>query len=388
MHSRRTRCAALAFVVALLPLGIASAGPPSADTADRLEVPAADAASIGAREGLSLLLIEGLSGQVLLAQDARQVRPVASIIKLVTALAVVDALPPRSLIDVGDEVLDVDGARFGLRPGEQWSVEDLLAALLLRSGNEVAVALAVAVAGSESAFVDRMADVLVQLGIDGVRPASASGLALGDALSAEQLGTVSRAALAEPRIATIVGLRATTAAGREADLTNRNLLIGRYDGANGIKTGFTEAAGYSLAASARRDGRELIAIVLGAASEQERLVLAERLLDHGFLRTELRTVGGELELRTGAGRVLLATPRANVTTPIGHDVTLAWPTLLRGADQSGQVAVMLDRRSIGALPVVRVDAQDRRTGDASLGQGLADGVYTSLRAASLAGLLG
>lgn len=387
-RSRRTRCAALALVVAFVPLGIASAGPSAADTAAVLEVPAADAAVIGAREGLSLLLVEGLSGQVLLAQGTQEVRPVASIIKLVTALAVVAALPPRSLIDVGDEVLGVDGAQFGLRPGEQWSVEDLLAALLLRSGNEVAVALAVAVAGSESAFVDRMADVLMQLGIDGVRPASASGLSIGDALSAEQLATVARAALAEPRIAGVVGLRATTASGRDADLSNRNLLIGRYDGANGLKTGFTEAAGYSLAASARRDGRELIAIVLGAASEQERLVLAERLLDHGFLRTELRTVGGELELRTGAGRVLLATPRTHVTVPIGSGITLGWPALLRGGDQPGQVVVVMDRDSIGALPVVRVNAQERRTGDASLGQGLADGVYTSLRAASLAGLLG
>lgn len=371
-----------------VPLGIASAGPSATDTAAVFEVPAADAAVIGAREGLSLLLVEGLSGQVLLAQGTQEVRPVASIIKLVTALAVVAALPPRSLIDVGDEVLGVDGAQFGLRPGEQWSVEDLLAALLLRSGNEVAVALAVAVAGSESAFVGRMADVLIQLGIDGVRPASASGLSIGDALSAEQLSTVARAALAEPRIAGVVGLRAATASGRDADLNNRNLLIGRYDGANGLKTGFTEAAGYSLAASARRDGRELIAIVLGAASEQERLVLAERLLDHGFLRTELRTVGGELELRTGAGRVLLATPRTHVTVPIGSGITLGWPALLRGGDQPGQVVVVMDRDSIGALPVVRVDAQTRRTGDASLGQGLADGVYTSLRAASLAGLLG
>jgi D-alanyl-D-alanine carboxypeptidase len=347
-----------------------------------------EATTIGGREGLSLLLVEGSSGQVLMAQDAERRRPVASTIKLVTALAVIEALPPGSLIDVGDEVVGVEGALFGLRPGEQWSVEDLLVALLLRSGNEVAVALAVAVAGSEAAFLDDMAAVLGGLDIVGARPASASGLEVGDALTAMELASVSRAALAEPRIASVIGQASSAAAGSGTELRNRNLLVGRYDGATGLKTGFTEAAGFSLAASARRDGRDLVAVVLGAASEQERLMLAERMLDHGYERTVLTTVGGDLELRTGSGRVLLRTPRTPITTPVASTPTVDWPVRLRGGDEVRQVDVLLGRSSIGTLPVVRADARVPRAGTASLGQGLADGVYTALRAASLAGLLG
>lgn len=353
-----------------------------------LDVPVAEATFSRAGSEMSVLLVEAATGQVLVAQDAERVRPIASTIKLVTALVVVDALPPRSLIDVGEEVVGIEGAQFGLRPGEQWSVEDLLAALLLRSGNEVAIALAFAVAGDEDAFIDRMVAVLEGLGIDGVRPASSSGLRLGDALSAEQLAVVARAALAQPRIASIVALRSATASGRDADLDNRNLLIGRYEGATGLKTGFTEAAGYTLAASARRDERELIAIVLGAASEEERLAVATRLLDHGFDRTRRHALGGELELRTGSGRVLLTTPDVVITIPRDAQARLVWPVALRGGDLVTLVPAEVDRRSIGAVPVVRVDARRPSGGTASLGQGMADGVYTSLRAASLSGLLG
>jgi D-alanyl-D-alanine carboxypeptidase len=355
-----------------------------------LELPVGDAAFARAGSGLSVLLVEGSTGQHLVAQDAGRVRPIASTIKLVTALAVVEALPPRSLVDVGEEVVGVDGAQFGLRPGERWSVEDLLAALLLRSGNEVAIALAVAVSGSEDAFLERMDQVLRGLGIEDARPESSTGLRPGDALSAEQLAVVARAALSEPRIATIVGLRRATplGLGRERDLDNRNLLVGTYEGATGLKTGFTEAAGYTLAASARRDGRELVAIVLGAGSEQERLAIAQRLLDHGFERTEPRTLGGALELRTGSGRVLLTTPSVVVTTPLGASLRLAWPSQPRGGDVIETVTVEMERRRVGAMPVVRVDARTPRTGTASLGQGVADGVYTALRSASLSGLLG
>jgi len=384
-----TLVATMLLTAASLPAAAQTTAPTQSRAATvELDLPVADASVARAGSSTSVLLVEGSTGQVLVAQDAERIRPIASTIKLVTALAVVAALPPRSLIDVGEEVIGIQGAQFGLRPGEQWSVEDLLAALLLRSGNEVAIALAVAVAGSEDAFLERMVSVLEGIGIEGVRPASATGLRLGDALTAHQLALVARAALAEPRIASIVGLRSATAAGRDADLDNRNLLIGSYEGATGLKTGFTDAAGYTLAASARRDDRELIAIVLGASSEQERLALATRLLDHGFERTRRQRLGGELELRTGSGRVLLTTPDVLVTTDRDASIRLAWPARLRGGDPLDAVVAEIDRRPVGSLPVVRVDARQPSLGTASLGQGLADGTYTALRAASLAGLLG
>jgi serine-type D-Ala-D-Ala carboxypeptidase (penicillin-binding protein 5/6) len=382
---------ALSVLLALVPMHAVDAQAPVQAASlqpSTLDLPVGDAGFARAGSGLSVLLVEAATGQHLTSQDAQRVRPIASTIKLVTALAVIDAIPPRSLIDVGDEVIGIDGAQFGLRPGEQWSVEDLLAALLLRSGNEVAVTLAVAVAGSERAFIDRMVAVLMRLGIEGVRPGSSTGLLADDAMSAEQLAVVARAALAEPRLASIVGLRSATASGRDVDLANRNLLVGSYEGATGLKTGYTDAAGYTLAASARRDGRELIAIVLGAASEQERLAIAQRLLDHGFDRTEQRQVGGEIELRTGSGRVLLTTPLRSITTTRGASVELGWPTQLRGTDLIDAVTVLIDRRVVGSVAVVRVDARTPHAGTASLGQGLADGTYTALRAASLNGLLG
>jgi D-alanyl-D-alanine carboxypeptidase len=336
--------------------------------------------------GVSLLLAEGASGHVLVAHDAQRRRPVASTIKLLTALVVVDRIGPGAIVEIGPEVLGVDGASFGLRPGERWTVEDLLVGLLLRSGNEVAESLAVAAAGSSEAFILAMAERLELLGIGGVVPASPTGLERDDALSAEELAIIARSALAEPRIAGIVGLRTATV-GTGATSQNRNLLIGRYAGATGLKTGFTEPAGHTLVASARRDGRELIAVVLGARTEEERFRLAERLLDHGFTSTSFERFEQRIELRSGAGRVMLAVGPVPVSHLAGREVVALWEPRLRPDDPIRTVALSSGTRGLGSVDVARVDARQIATGTASVGQGIADGVYAGLRAAGLAGSL-
>ena len=336
---------------------------------------------------LSLLLVEVASGQILVAQDGERRRPVASAIKLLTALTVVDLLPADTLITIGQEIRNVEGANFGLRVGEVWPVEDLLVALLLRSGNDVAVSLATAASGDEARFAREMARILVDLGITGATIETASGLSPKDELSAQELALVARAALDEPRIAGMLGRRSTTIAQGAILVENRNLLIGRYEGATGLKTGFTSAAGFTLAASASRDGRELIAIVLGAVSEEERLRLSSALLDHGFDRTERRQVGGTLELRSGTGPVQFVVAGTTVTTGRASVVELAWPASLRPGDDLTAVGLRIDGRDVGQVTVVRADARDPARGS-TLGAALAEGIYTSLRAAGLAGALG
>ena len=336
---------------------------------------------------VSLLLVEVASGQILVAQDDQRRRPVASAIKLLTALTVVDLVPADTLITVGEEIRNVEGANFGLRVGEVWSVEDLLVALLLRSGNEVAMTLAAAAAGDESRFVGEMGRVLIDLGVAGATIESASGLSPRDELSAQELALVARAALREPRIAGVLGRTSTTIAQGAIPVENRNLLVGRYAGATGLKTGFTSAAGFTLAASASREGRDLVAIVLGATSEEERLRLSAALLDHGFDRTERRQVRGTLELRSGTGPVQFVAGGTTITTDRSSVIDLAWPASLRPDDDLVVVGLRIDGQDVGTVPVVRADARVPARGS-NLGTALAEGIYTSLRAAGLAGALG
>jgi len=373
----RTRfAAALAVVVLLVPHpGRADVPSPAPRGA-----PPAMAASLGIGGAVSSALVEAATGQVLIVGDGETRRPIASAIKLVTALAVVEALPAGSMILVGEEVVGIEGSSFELRPGDVRSVEDLLAGLLLRSGNDAAVALAVAVDGTEAAFIDRMEDTLVALGV-AARPGSASGLEPADALSALELAIVARAALAEPRIRTLVGLPAIELADGTV-VENRNLFLGDTEGATGLKTGFTSFAGFTLAASARREGRELVAVVLGAEDDRHRREVAARLLEHGFTTTALLEVEPSLTLRTSTGPVRFRAGRTALTVADGTVVGAAWPRTLRPDDRDGTVGLIAEGAVLDTVPFL-VEDQRRSVAVPTLGRALADGAYAVFRVHAL-----
>lgn len=369
--------AVLAAAAAVLPL----LAPPALAAPEVL-----DAARLGVPDGVSAVLVEGATGQRLAAADADARRPVASTIKLVTGLVVVDALPVGTVVTPGPEVDAVGGASAGLVAGRDVVVEDLLAGLLLRSGNDAAVALAVAVAGDEAAFVRRMEARLAELGIEATL-ASASGLDAGDRLSAAELATVAGAVLAEPRLAGPAGAgRVALADGTVVE--NRNLLLGRLTGATGLKTGFTSAAGWALVGTAERDGRVLIAVVLGAAGEAERLALTERLLEHGFTATRVVGTASELRLRTGRGTVVLAADAGPLTVPVGTAPRPGWPASPDPDAPPRRVGVVVGTREAAVAEVVVTDGRRDGPGSSGLGAAAASGAYAALRAAGAAGLLG
>lgn len=379
--TRRVRASAAALITTAV-LAVPAAGDAQSEPTPALGPMPASTVGLGVGEALSVVLVEASTGQVLVARDPDLRRPIASAIKLVTALVVVEALPPRSIITVGDEVRGIEGSSYGLRPGEVRSVEDLLAGLLLRSGNDAAVALAVAVAGSEEAFVERMELLLADLGI-GARPGSSSGLESDDALSALELATVARVALQEPRVREIVGAPVLVL-DEGLSIENRNLFLSDTVGATGLKTGFTSAAGFTLAASALRDGRELVAVVLGASDDRERRAVAARLLDHGFATTMRTTVERTVTLRTTAGPVRFTAGPAAITLAQGSELTVGWPSGLRPDDQVRDVALRVDGADAGRVSVERRDG--RRSGvTPSLGRALADGAYAAMRLGATAG---
>lgn len=366
--------------------GIAGSAASASATGSAVVVAPTPARTLGVPSRVSVALVEATTGQVLVAQDADVRRPVASAIKLLTALVVVDALPEGSLVTVGEEVRGIEGSSYGLRPGDRRTVEDLLVGLLLRSGNDVAVALAAAVAGGEAAFVDLMSARLAALGIE-ARPASASGLEEEDALSAVELATVARAALAEPRIRDVVG-RTVVTLPNGLEVENRNAYLLDDPSATGLKTGFTNAAGFTLAASAERDGRTLLAVVLGAADDTERRGITRRLLDHGYDATAPFRVETSLGLRTVAGPVELRVDLGSLTVPIDRPVRIAWPEGVRPSDATVTASVVVGEAPVGEVLAERSDARVDAAGATPLGRALADGVYAALRPGAIAALAG
>jgi D-alanyl-D-alanine carboxypeptidase (penicillin-binding protein 5/6) len=224
-------------------------------------------------------------GRTLWAREASEARPMASTTKMMTGLLVLEAADPDEEVVVSTEAASVGGSGVDLRAGEVLNVRELLLALLMESSNSAAHALAEHVAGSVDAFVARMNDRAEEMGLEDTRFRNPHGLdAEGHESSAEDLAELAQLALEDPAFARVVGRRTAVIGGPDGPRTleNSNQLLGRVPGADGVKTGWTTPAGYCLVASAERDGIRLLAVVLGADSEEERFVQAEDLLEWGF----------------------------------------------------------------------------------------------------------
>lgn len=198
---------------------------------------------------------------------AARLKP-ASLTKMMTAILAVEALAPGTVVDVSRRAAGADGVRVGLRPGMKLPAEHLLAAALLRSANDACLALAERVAGSERAFVARMNERAAALRLADTRFSNACGFDAPDHYaSARDLAALADAALAHPRIAAIVAREsgsARTTDGRLFRFDNTNVLVGRVDGARGVKTGWTKRAGRCLVAYAERAGTRVLVVMLGA----------------------------------------------------------------------------------------------------------------------------
>lgn len=334
------------------------------------------------------VLVDGDSGQVLAAIDHRSRRPVASTIKILTALTVLRRADLDAPVTVGEEVegLPLVAARVGLEPGQTWTVGDLLAALVARSGNDAALALAVAVGGSPEGFLDLMREDAAALGIDGAVIETPHGLGDHDLLSAHDLATLARAAMTDDRFAAIVGRERVELPGI-GSIVSRNELLGVYPGADGIKTGYTIPAGRTLIASATRDGRRLIAVVLGSADPDGHFRDAAALLDHGFERFAPVPLPAELEVRVPGGWVAYGAARTEVLVPpepaVGLEVTVSVP--IEVGEEAGIGVRWLDdplaRTALVPLaePEARADIPEP-----GIGAWFADRAYAAMRAATAA----
>lgn len=353
------------------------------------EDPPPDWPSPGAVTATAYVLMDADTGQVLAQRQPDLRLVVASTVKVLTVLTALDHVTVDTVVTVGEEVL-VGGAGVGLDPGEQWRVDDLLEAIVARSGNDAARALAVHVGGSIDGFVQLMRAKADELGLRAPVIEDPSGLDDSNRLSARDLAVVTRAALAEPRFRE-VSMRPAVELPELGPVETRNLLLERYAGATGVKTGYTDLAGWCLVGSAEREGRELIAVILDARTDEDRFADAERLLDFGFVDHVVTRAPVALRLRHAGGWTEQQLPIPHVwfpSTPAGRVDLLvpiaATDLAVVSATWQSQTLAQWSARSDGAPP----DSDPRGDGGTGpeLGAGLADGLYRAMRSAHRAKL--
>jgi D-alanyl-D-alanine carboxypeptidase/D-alanyl-D-alanine carboxypeptidase (penicillin-binding protein 5/6) len=234
--------------------------------------------------GASAILVDGSTGRVLWEQRAHERRHVASLTKIMTALLALRKLRPHDIVQVDKSVPRVPLVREGLRAGEQVETWKLMYALLLYSGNDDALALAIAAGGSKWQFVHEMNDEANLLGLTDTHFVSPSGVVdVDNYSSAWDLAALTRVAMRNARFRTIVRTRvkhvAWAAPTYSKIYVNNNRMIGTYPGAIGVKTGYTHKAGPCLVVEAKRNGTSLIAVVLDSP---DMYTDAKRLLNFGF----------------------------------------------------------------------------------------------------------
>ena len=319
------------------------------------------------------IVVDAGTGTVLSADAPNHLWYPASLTKLMTVYVALSEIEAGRLrfedeIEVSDHAARQNPVRFGLRAGQVISVRDAINAAIVASANDAAVALAEKIAGTEGSFAQRMTGTAMELGMFRTFFQNASGLpADNQVTTARDLAILASAFLHDfPQHYALFSQRSVTIGKRSRGTVNS--ILGSYDGADGMKTGFTCASGYNMVASAERDGRRLIGIVLGSRNGGARTLEMRRLLDVGFSAgtppaTTLASLADEMtEADNGAPPVILT--GSNCVAP-----ELVGSTLIDSPDElSGWAVALGDYRNRAKAQQALQAAQSKLGRDAGAGQ--------------------
>lgn len=237
----------------------------------------------------SYILIDAKTGQVLIEENADEALPPASLTKIMTAYVAVEEilngnLSLRDPVHISEKAWRMEGSKMFVGVDTEVEVEDLLRGIIIQSGNDASVAMAEHIAGSEEAFSDMMNQYAEVLGMNESFFMNASGLDTElyyNTMSARDLALLAQATInRHAEFYPIYAEREFTY--NDIRQTNRNTLLFRDRNIDGMKTGWTDAAGFCLVASGERDGMRLISVVMGTASEEARAIETQKLLTYGF----------------------------------------------------------------------------------------------------------
>lgn len=327
----------------------------------------------------SCILMDMETGTVLYEKNADEQLAPASVTKVMTLLLTMEAIDRGQLhwedtITASAAAAAKGGSQVYLAEGEQMSLREMVKCVVVSSANDCATALAEAVSGSESGFVEQMNNRARELNMTGTHFCNCTGL--DDEAGADQhyttardIAIMSRELLKHDEIREFTTIWMDTIRNGTFGLSNTNKLVRFYSGTTGLKTGFTSSAGYCMAASAQRDGLELIATVMHCDSSTDRFESAKALMDYGFATYTLVDPVGDTEIppvtvELGAQETITPVPQGNerillekaqagnvtrelqlspiVTAPVAQGQTLGTITLKSGDQVLGQVPLVAD----------------------------------------------
>lgn len=334
----------------------------------------------------SALLMEASSGQIIFETNADEKRPVASVVKIMTILMCLEAVDSGRVslddrVTISKNASGMGGSQVLLDTGEVQTLDILLKSTVVGSANDAAVAIAEHLYGSQELFVKQMNARAQALGMKDTMFVNCTGLpAQGQHTTARDVARMAAALFGHELYYKYAGIwmdKVDHGDGRVTDLTNTNRLIRFYDGCDGGKTGSTNEAGYCIAATARRGGMRLIAVVLGGSSGKKRFACAEKMFDHGFanyrlltaaergtrVRGEMPVTGGSLDsvpLALDDDLTLLMNKAEAAEIELKPNLPPSVAAPVAAGDEIGSVDILLNGRTIARIPVAAAGSVARQ----------------------------
>lgn len=323
----------------------------------------------------SVVLAEAATGQILFSQNPDEKLAIASVTKIMTLLLAAEEMKAGKLsmddtITASYNAFITDGSVIWLNEGEKMSVYDITRSIVISSANDACVALAEHLGGSEENFVKLMNKKAKELGMNNTLFANCTGLDADDQYSTAADVAIMAAELRkydyydEFLLTRLSYVREGT--DRATQLLNTNRLL-EYNGITGLKTGTTDNAGYCFTATAERNGMELVAVVLGAKTDDGRFEIAEELLDYGFNGFELFTPQfdteqlADIKVKNGVAKIISVEPEQGLQCLIpkgkSKDVTYLYSIRkevnapVQSGDQVGKIVVLLGNDTLFVVPV-------------------------------------
>ena len=331
-------------------------------------------------EAKSALLMDVATGTVLYEQNAHTPLAPASVTKVMTMLLIMEAIDSGRIgwddpVTASEAAAAKGGSQIYLKVGETMPVSDMVKAIAVSSANDCACAMAEHIAGSESAFVSMMNSRAKDLGMADTHFVNCTGLDDGEEAaqhrtSAHDIAVMSRQLLKyHPDIKKYTTIWMDTLRNGTFGLSNTNKMVRFYNGATGLKTGFTSGAGYCLSASAEREGMELVAVVMGCETSAKRFAACKSLLDHGFANYALVDAAPAesytVPVKLGTAETVTAVPTAlepllidkaqkntvnikveleeTVTAPVSKGQRLGTMTVRSGEQVLAQIPMVADK---------------------------------------------
>ena len=322
----------------------------------------------------SAILLEPQTLQILYESNSDEKVPPASITKIMSLLLIMEAIDRgdfsvEDVVSASEHAASMGGSQIWLEPGESMTVDDLLKAAVIASANDATVALAEKVAGSEEGFVELMNEKAKSLGMNGTTFKNATGLdSEGHLSTAHDVALMSAELLKHPLIKNYSTVWMDTLRDGKSELVNTNKLVRFYEGTTGLKTGTTSEAGYCLAASAERDGMELVAVIMGGETSPARFEGAKKLLDYGFANyaydkiapdfengAEIKVTGGTeatvpLISEDGLSILFRKSERGDITQSVNLPESVTAP--IEKGDKIGEIEVFSGDTLIGTIDII------------------------------------